>query len=373
MDKQLKQGNKELEINDNKSTRKGKWLKSLIYFFILIASLILLFFLAIFLLHTFKGEDSLPPNDDDLLLYEVNIPENENSYFDLLKLSAALKQGKRIDPLIEIRVAEEIDIMNYLDSYSWDEKNVENLLEENREALDVYNAAAQKENFQFDLTANPLDISYDLPIIGVNSWKQVVRLSSIKAIYLMRQGYQDQAFDEAMRAIIIGDKIEESKNLPRLIYFVGIDIKKMGLETMQVLINLSPLSSEISEKYRHNLRNHYSKNNQDIFRVEYMVAKEALKDAIDEMSLKNSYYFKPNQTLELFADFFREQTERLNTPCEKDLPEFKVWKPGYSIFIYFTENVFGKLLLSTNLTSAHTRDRRCQIDALIDETINLLQ
>jgi tetratricopeptide (TPR) repeat protein len=369
-----------ISLNKNKSVKKRKWLKWSVYSIIIFVFLIILFSLIPYYLHTFKGEDSLPPNDKDLMLYKIEVLKEDNAYFDLIKLSAILDDEDMIDALIEVSISDEIDIMNHLDSYNWDQKLVEDLLEQNMEALEVYSEAASKTFFQYDLTANPAYISYKLPLIGMNSWREVSRLNSIKAIYLMKQGYYEEALDEAMKSVKIGYKIKESKNIPTIVYLIGLAIKNTGLETIQVLVINDSIPQEFLEKYQNELQNYYAKNNYDFFKVEYVFAKESLKDMtdfyffqdIDKSLLENNYYFKPNQTLGLFADFYRKQTERINTSCEEELTEIKVWnEPSYKM--YFIENSVGKLLLSFNSYPSSIRDRKCMAENLLNETINLLK
>jgi hypothetical protein len=367
------------KINDNKPVKKRKWLKRLVYFFGWVVLLAFLFFLTIYLWHTFKGADDLSPNDDDLLLYKVVVPEHENSYFDLLKFSKVLDEEEVVDSLIEINIPDEIDVMNYLDSDDWDQEMVENLLEDNKEVLDVYSVAASKPVFQYDLTADPANIDHELPIVGLSDWKQAARLSSIKAIYLMKQGDQELALAEAMKSVIIGHQIEKSENLLLITYFVGMEMKKIGLEALQFLMSQDALSSEVLEKYQNELRNYYSISNDSFFKAEYLVVKKGiinnfyLSQENNETPLKNNYYYKPNQTLGLFADSYRLHIKRLNTPCDENLPEVEIWKP--SLIKYFNENLLGKVLVnvgSSAVSFANIRDRRCDIDALIDEIVYLL-
>jgi hypothetical protein len=368
-------------LSKNKPIKKRKWLEWLIYSVVIFIFIKILFSIIPYYLHNFQGEDSMPPNDDDLMLSRIEVLEDENSYFDLIKISAVSNHETVINPLIEINISKEIDIMNHLASYNWDQRLVEDLLEQNKEALDVYSDAASKNLFQYDLTANPDDISYDLPIVGINSWRQASQLSSIKAIYLMKQGHKERAFDEAMKSVIIGHNITESKNMLALVYLIGLAIKNTGLQTIEVLANNNSIPQEILEKHQNQLRNYYSKNNYDIFKVEYVLAKELLRDMrdfyffheINEVFIDNDYYFKPNQSLGLFADFYREQTKRLNTLCSEELAEIEVWNaPIYKM--YFIENLLGKLLVSLRTVDAFSivRDRKCDSENLLNETIDLL-
>lgn len=359
--------------NNTEPKKKRKWLKIIIWFFGIIIFLVVLFFSTPKFLSMFWGKDNPPPNDQDLLLSVVNIHKDENSYFDLLKLSDVSNGENKTEALIKIEIPKEINDLEYLDSYDWDEGTIINLLKKNNEALQIYSTASTKPSFQYDLTADPSNIDLEMPIISLNKWRQVARISSIKAIYLIKQRKDEEAFNEAMKSIIVGHKIKESKNLPLIVYLVGISIKQAGLETMQILISHTSLSPEILNKFQNELRKYHSINNGDIFRGEYLNQKKGIEyinaglfGELEKKLAKNSFYYKPNQTLELAANHSRQQIERFNKPCSDKAPII-IDEPKALWKLYFTENAIGKLLSSMAVTALESvRNKKCDIDILVN-------
>lgn len=326
-------------------------------------AILLAIFFALLTSLNFKSKDILAINDQDFKLSLVDVLDDSNSYFDLVKVSAISSEHGLIEPEIEINITKEVDISNYLDSYNWDKKLLEDLLEANKEALDIYSQAFDKKVFQYALSANPDDISINLPIVAINSWRQLAYLSSIKAIYLARQGSIELALEEAMKSIVIAQQIEGSKNLLTITYLLALDMKKIGLKTFDFLSDNFELDFDLNQ-----LANYYTLSNTDIFKTNYLVLKKSLTE--DEIS--HSYYYKPNQTLELLYYAFRSQADRFKIPCWEEIPSAKPFKIS-SYTSIFTENVIGKLLVNNavnEIAFQSMRRKRCELDHLINKIIN---
>ena len=323
------------------------------------------------------GRDIPVPNDRDLLLSVVNIPKNENSYFDLVKLSDIL-DGETKKSEIKIEIPTSINDMKYLESYDWDNDKIEELLNNNKEALFIYDIASRKPQFQYDFTSDPSNIKFPMPIVSLNPWRQISRISSIKAIYLMKQGNVEEAFSESFKSVIIGHNIESSKNIPLITYLVGIAIKKTGLETMQVLISNMSGPTEILSKYQNELKKYPSSNNGDIFRNEYTNNKKTFhllnpefSQGIEKEVLENNFYYKPNLTLEYFINHYRQFIEISNKPCS-DRSIVTAVKPEISWKLYFTENAVGKTLSTLAVVALNNvRDKKCNNEALLNLTDSL--
>lgn len=357
---------------DDQPKRKKTWVKIIVWIIAIIVFVAISFFSFPYVLSIIWGKDAPLPDDRYLLLSAVNIPKSENGYFDLIKLSI-ISDGETKEAQIKIEVPRDINDSKYLESYDWDINSIEELLNKNEKALQVFSDAANKTQFQFDITANPKNIRADMPVVSLGSWRQVARINAVKAIYLMQQGEEESAFDEAIKIIKIGHNIETSKNIHLISYLVGIAIERTGLETIQTLINNTSLPPEKLSFYQEQIRKYQPTNNSDPFRVEYLGFKNAMQNpALDETMqnlLKNNFYFKPNQTIELGIKHYRQSIDRFEKPCTDtssvamNSPEISPWR------IYFTENAVGKLLAGSITHSlGNVRDKKCAISALIHST-----
>lgn len=364
----------EQNINESefKPKKKRRWLKIIVWIISSIILLVVLFFSFPYVLSQFWGKDGPPPDDKDLLLSTVNVPKEENGFFDLSKLSKiTYADGEIKQAQVNIDVPSGINEMEYKKSYDWEISAVNDLLNKNNEALRIYSEASLKPLFQYDLTADPVNIGVDNPVLDLNTWRQIARISSIKAIYLMRLGNDEAAFNEAMKSIIIGYNIEKSKNLPLIVYLVGISMKQAGLETLQVLISYSA-SSSVLTNYQNKILGYNSVDNTDPYRYEYMVQKAAnalikhgLTGGIEKLA-NNNFYFKPNKTIELSGEIFRQLIDRFGKTCA-DNSSIAIKKQEVSWKIYFIENAAGKLLATLAIPALDVvRDKKCNIDAAIN-------
>ncbi|HOY56005.1 MAG TPA: hypothetical protein PLH37_01060 [bacterium] len=364
--------------------KKRKWLQVVIWIVVVLIILIMLLGSITYFLNLFCGQDSSLPNDQDLLLSMASVPREQNSYFDLLKLSSVSNEDTVTQPEIKINIPDGIKeneiTTQYLESYNWNRNLISELIEKNTEVLETYNMAAKKDQFQYDLTADPKNINLNMPVIGLNGWRQISRISAIKAIYLMRQGNDELAFEEAMKSVIIGHKIEESKNVPLIAYLVGISMKKTGLETMQVLIRRSIAGPDILTHYQNEILKYQMANNSDPFKGEYMVQKNIIlnltptdiKSFLKSEALifpVTNFYYKPYQTLQIMIDHKRQQIARFERMCDdKTMPKLE-YKPTFSWKLYFTENALGKILISLgDVALENVHIKKCAGDLMINTT-----
>jgi len=349
-------------------------MKFLAYFFGFIVFLVVVFFSFPRIMGLVAGADDSAFDDSDLVLSTVDVPEAENGFYDLVKLSDVLKDGKTISKSVKIEIPSSINDLDYLESYDWDEGVVKELIDKNEEALKVFSDAAQKPQFQYIYMSGPNDISPTMPVVGMNAWRQASRLSGIKAIYLMKQGRDKEAFAEAMQLIEIGNDIEKSSNVMTLVYLIGLGIKDSGIDVMKILIDKTKLDSKRLAEIQRVIKGYEPVVNVDTKKVEYATSRLAINTMLDEIRQDaslfdvpvNNYYFKPNKTLKMKADSVRRVIEFYKSSCSvspqvSEEITFSPWK------MYFTDNAIGKLIFSmTDLSLDNAKLKRCSGDMRLD-------
>lgn len=329
---------------------------------------------------TTASKDIPPIDDSDLSLKVITVPDNENAYFDLIKLeNIVLKDDPTPDMLSGIK---------------WDNKVVSEIVTRNLQAYGYFTDAASKPKFQRPEAANPANVTPNLVLTGLSSLRGMSRLSSLKAMYLAKQGKDKEAMEEALNSVIIGQKIEDSQ-LTLIEYLVAIAVKSIGLETIQRILVTSKLSSDDLKQYAQGL-NQYYKNEDGLinsFKSEYQMQSwtinamvngnpEALAeyDSLNEDNLefskkiKDSFYFQPNKTKLLFAEVARSNIKRVNQSCgeikESDIP---ILASTSSIEKFNEENIIGKIFHDTialGLTSVILK--KCDEDFLVASTEAML-
>jgi len=357
--------------------------KLTIFIFSIIIFIIISFVSFPYLASNFFGEDETIFNDNDLILTEINIKESENNYFDLIKLSRVLVDGEILEAEVEIKVPEYINNLDYLESYNWDSEIVEELLNNNEEALKIFDEASDKSQFQFNITANPENIKPDMPVTDLHTWISVSKINAIKAIYLIKNKEEEAAFSEAMKIIKIGSDIEKSRNIYLTAYMIGLEIEKIGLETINFLYKNSSPSVEIMSNIKEKIQEYKVTNNKDPFIIEYMIFKKSVETSLinsvenpldlnflTKKLLNHKYYYKQIKTLNIVADYYNRVIEKFNT-CDNKISAIR-YKPQINWKTYFTENAIGEILANTKTVDLdRIINKKCDLEDLMNSTEEL--
>jgi len=353
--------------------------------FLVVAILVLVVIVIIIpsLLSIFKGNDIPPVDDSQLQLQIINIPEEENAFYDLNKLYDTEKHQELIS-LKNIPKGKQL-VSDYLESDQWDQEILAQLLTDNEDVLQYFTDAAAKGVFQLPEADRQSKISSDMPVTPLNNWREVSRLSGVKAIWLAKNGNDKEALDEALKSIIIGTAIENSQGL-LITHLVGIGIKDSGLDVLQKVISIIPKDSLILPEYKLKLENYQAKGNSAPFITEYLVSKQALDNleqgrnnpfgAVSKILMKNKFYFKRNLTMSYLFDFY----DQLVIEASKDCSEVKKvqnsvvpLEENNLVKMYFTENLVGKYYVEIpDLALNNVLEKKCTTEDKFKETIQII-
>jgi len=350
-----------------------KFLAVVIFILVIIVFVIPLF------LSIVKGKDMSPVDDSSLQLQTINLPKEENAFYDLNKLYNTEKHQELIS-LKNVPKGKQL-VSDYLKSDEWDKEVVRQLLTDNEEALQYFTDAAAKGFFQLPYADSQSKISSDMPVTPLNSWREASRLSGVKAIWLAKNGQNKGALNEAFKSIIIGNAIENSQSL-LITHLVGIAIKDTGLNVLQKVISIIPQDSSVLSEYQSKLENYQAKGNSSPFITEYLVSKQAW-DNIEQgdnnrfgmfsnILIKNRFYYKKNITHSYYFDFYN----KLAIEAEKDCSEVKKiqgltipLEKNNLIKMYFTENVVGKYYVEIpELALNNVLEKKCATENKLEET-----
>lgn len=326
----------------------------------------------------FAGKDIAPVDDSSLQLQVINIPEAENAFYDLDKIQGTINLDK-------LPKANEL-VLNYLKSDQWDQAIIDGLLADNEQVLQYFSDAAAKGKFQSPYTDNPAEVSIYSPVVSMNPWREISRLSGVKAINLARNGQSEEAFSEAFKIIIVGDAIESSQcNL--ITYLVGIAMKNTGLDVLQKVVSMLPEDYSQLSKYQAELEKYRSEGNSTLFSLAYL-AHEKVWSEIAQSSdkyvdkrlgfvLKNKFYYKPNLTVSYIFDIYSRLAAESRKECSeiKDVsmePDELSMNPNF-VKTYFAENAAGRILLQrSGVALNNVLKKRCELETKLDETLLLM-
>lgn len=350
--------NKELNYSENKMLIAEKP-KMKIWKKILIGVIISIFVLGGLLLYlpSILGiffRDIPKVNDADLKLEPIVVSDSDNAYFDYAKIDS-----------IVINKAGDQDTATFLASKNWDQSFVDEILNKNQEAIQIFEQSVRKSKYQDPIMTDLNSFGPNTILSPVSHIRTMAQVISIKSANLSKEGKQKEALEKAFEIIDMGQKLKHSQTL--IHYLVGIAINKVGLERIQYLIKDSNLSADILNTYQGRLET-FKNNNENIkniFKSEYILGVNALNmlsteeitssvalsntDSVDKYMRNSSrgfFYFHPNQTKELFANRARKQMALVDKTCDQIAgvnSENKLAKRSL-IKIYFTPNAIGKIL-----------------------------
>ena len=350
--------------------------------FLAVAFIILVIIVIIipFVLSIVKGKDISPVDDSKLQLQIINIPKEENAFYDLNKVQNLINtknvpKGKQL-------------VSNYLESDQWNQEVVKQLLADNDRVLEDFTSAAAKGKFQLPDANNPVKISNDMPVTPINSWREISRLSGVKAIFLAKNGQSKEALDEAFKSIIIGNAIENSQSL-LITHLVGISIKDNGLDVLQKVISIIPKNSSALLEYQSKLKNYKAKGNSSPFSTEYLVCKQSWDRFGQDSNVdldrglkfltKNKFYFKKNLSTSYCFDFFNRLAIESGKECSevKKVPgSVMPLEENNLIKMYFTENLVGKHFMGfyteNEIAYNNILEKKCATENKLKETILII-
>lgn len=307
--------------------------------------LVALFFTLPFVLGLIFRDDDLV--DTSALYLEPRvIADEENGYFDFENI---------IEEEVPVEVTDELEL--HLNGEKWDADFVESTLKDYARLIETVESAAEKPFFQDPRTSNPEEGDYldGIPKIHIMN---ALRMNNLKAMSLMKEGKETEAFAQAYHSVTIGIQIEESY-VTFIHYLIGNTAKQSGIETLALLIP-EATDVELLKTYSQKLAEAYPSEENVIqaYTVEYHLM-NSIFDLVDEnpseldpfmdnllygdleeeflypvfKKIGWNFYYHPNETRNLYYELMSDR------PTESG-----VLFPRTPI-VYFTENAIGLALV----------------------------
>jgi predicted Zn-ribbon and HTH transcriptional regulator len=286
---------------------------------------------------------------------------------------------------------------------TWDEALARELISKNAKTFEYFSQAAQKPRFQDPVLADPAKITPSVEIPNLASWRSATRLTVLKAFDLQRQGKTSEALDELEKVLEISKKINKSQ-ANTLELLTALDIESQILESIQKVISSSRLDNTQLKQHIQKL-GEYGENRTSfisaLLKSEYkdfsfymdsftkLRNGENVKYSLPEFSeeelekLKNKlsgpagkYYFQPNKTKRLVAEFAREQIKNAESICYNQNSKSEMIKnrfPNNQVSALFRENFVGETfapLLMLQLQVAF--NKKCINDIIFSTTQTLI-
>jgi hypothetical protein len=256
-------------------------------------------FAAILLLYLFLYSRSVAHvevADAGLRLERADVPQRSNGFFVLLEATNQIwwprKQRDAIDDLAQAT------------NLNWNAAFAAQVLSSNAAALQAWDRAAELPAFQVP------ESKFADPIDYLSDWKKFARLASIRENALMHEGNEAQAFDEMMKQIQLGQKMESARGA-LIHYLVGAAVKQIGYAQLRSWAAKTQLSPAALKNYLQQLETQPAAEAAayaDAMRMEYQFSAGAMKD-IREGKLGRDGGWPSPILMKLVPEFNLEKTK----------------------------------------------------------------
>lgn len=310
--------------------------------------------------------DESPPDDSDLRVERLDIPDDQNAFTYFEQAAQVLywpgyeppededeEERDEVSDDAEAKAEQEKEALleRMLEGETWDEDLAAEILERNEDAFVLFEKGLACPHFQVPEVKS---VNSTMPCIS--AYEVLGKLACLRAFVAVRAGDYGTAFEEAMKAVRFGHSIEGAKGC-LLHYLIGASVKGLGLRFFQEILPEALLSVAQLREFVDCLSNFRSdaKGLADMFRTEYGVAKRAVEDVQsgeESLGLKglpslfdrpNRLVFRPNETKRMLAEAYRpfvqnadQHYELPDMPERREWPSWRLWLPGNTIghFLY---------------------------------------
>ncbi len=333
------------------------------------------------LLSLFWGKDIPEVDDADLMLPKVTLAYEQNMFIELDQISRDM-----------IYEPKEVNfVSDFLNSDTWDEEFANEVFTKNEQALELWDRAAQKDEFLLpDMADLENKTRLNLPINDYNRWRGANRVSLAYAVWLAHTGRNQAAVDQVLKSLKIGEAMMKSQMIT-IGYLVGMAIKNNSLDGLQKVFAIGEGENIDKDGLLYDLVKYNNQNeNVSYLKFDYILTKKDfiyLKNNqenyfgknhfIKKYIFKNNFYYKPNLTISYQTDLYRQLIKNTQDPCGENEVVESIFRPyntvGY-LKLYFTENAVGKVL--TNLYFMPFNNvikKTCDLQNKYQGTYNLIE
>ncbi len=338
-------------------------------------------------LNIFLGRDIPPIDDSDLWLSKIEIPKSENAFYYLSQAREEMYLPKEKE---KRKFFQEM-----VKGKNWDIDFAKELIEKNEKVFDYFEKAITLSYFQFPQLQNPRTIDERTYLPGMEEFRYIAQLNSIKANYLLSQDKEEEALDLIFKTIKMGQMIEDSPRPLLINYLFGMAIKEIGLERLRMTIPKLTLSPDKLKNYIAEIEK-FKENEEGLIRamkMEYILLTntkskidkiffgELSKEELKKLDMEDVYFeikgttyfnylYKPNQTQKIFAQYYRNFIDNAKKDCnEIKVVKIKPLAPHSKIKMLFTENVIGKVFHDISMANlSGILEKKCLEDFSINGT-----
>ena len=297
--------------------------------------------------------DSPPVNDSDLRLSKIEIPKSENAFYEFMRAydeSRLPADTKVLSDLLKNR----------------DYKAISVILKQNEKVFPIIEKALKLPVFQSPQLQDPSKVSFNTRFPEYTKLRKLAHLCVLKADYLFEKGKDREAFDWILKAMKIGQMIEESPRPLLVTYLVGAACKEIGLKEIRKIVSKTNLPPEELKFYAEAILDFQPSDEAFIkgVKMEYALAENFLRKIEEASEARSIYekikreegwdksfdfhvrhlgkpYYLPNETRLIYVERLRKLISYAKK-LYKDADVSSLELPPPRGFILFRRNLAGK-------------------------------
>ncbi len=346
-----------------KPPRRRKLLKVLLII-IAIPFVLLLLVKAAFSILSFVFPDSPPPDDSYLMLQTLNIPKEDNAFYDLERASSTLPQSGNNEFSSEVAVL--------LSGKTWDSEKSSSLISPYATSMKYFNDASLRKFYQVPSFERPENISYPVVYPPTIPLRIILRAVALDARTLYEEGKIVESVDRSFELVRVGALMESSPQQSFLDYLIGMNAKRFGLERLSKIIADAHVEKGIKERIARDviLYRDDGKGLVSGFKFEYVLNKSIRNNG----QRVDTYNLRPNITSGYFMNNTDYLINRVHVPCsefastsrkkfiDSGTPE---WLAFIKVFV--VPNGLGKIFFSVQDDAMDSLfKKRCDEEATIN-------
>lgn len=199
--------------------------------------------------------------------------------------------------------------------WNWDTPTLSRFLENHGMVLDNFRDLLEEKEEEW----KPRNILWQVEDLGslVQAWKTVIMLKQVEVEYLARRGDEEQAFMAAVDMAVMGTLLENLDTWPSFMER-ALDLHESAVESLAVLLQNTKLSESVLRRLQVEEYGPWVPSNERLaeamkgfytFERKLILGPEKGEAPLppEHVTAREGWMqFKPNATLRLFADSFRE-------------------------------------------------------------------
>lgn len=289
-------------------------------------------------------------DDFGLVLPTVNLAANANCYLDENVLKKVVLKSKILPD------AEAIIWLKQLSGEdAWNQKLVDDLLEQNAWPISSFKDAMQKPRFQLPLLNDPSKVSVDsMQTVDYSLFKSITTVVALDAISRAKNGDISNGFAEALSVALYGHRMAVSQ-IDEMGYMVGLGIKQKGLDAFKKILDSGelPLSDVKNAAMFLSSFEDTSPSLATAFKIRYWLKRNDLNYIFNDPAMyypttprekfRDQNFFNLSATINTLGEVTRTSIERTKESCHEFVDEPISQSEIDEVQKMEGENAFGRL------------------------------